>query len=62
MDIIYIMDDPTVILEIDYDPSEELVVKPIEVEKNEPINISPNFPQHPTLLYMAAPMSSGKTS
>lgn len=56
------MEDPKILVDIDFNPDNQLIIKPIEVKQNDPINIHPNFPQHPSLLYMAAPMGSGKTA
>jgi hypothetical protein len=41
--------------------SETLIVKPIEMVKPDPININPNLPQHPALLYITSPPGSGKS-
>jgi len=56
------MEHSTISIDMDYKEDEELIVKPIQVEKFEMENVNENFPQHPTLLYTCSPTGSGKST
>lgn len=49
-------------IDLEYVKDPILVIQPLNTKAHEPINIHPNFPQHPSLLYVCAGMGSGKTA